>query len=196
MPNADRFYRVVPIFCRSVPDMKRTLLLLALCAGIVVPGAALAQAGPGPGMPPPTADQRAAMQKMRADAKVAAYGALTPAHRERVTAIVADVVAGRQERRAAAKLIDDVLTPDEQKAVRDAAESSMRARLAAMGGPPPGAAGAPPPNGGPPNGGPPRPFGPGGRFQPSAGRFLLMVSMSPPQMRNTMPRARSTSAPN
>ena len=169
--------------------MKRLLILLALCASVTVPAAALAQAGPGPGAPP-SPQQRAAMEKMRADAKTAAYGALTPVHRDRVTAIIADVTAGKQDARAAAKLIDDVLTPDEQKAVRDAAEASFRARRAAMGGPAPGG----PPPAATQNGPPPRPFGPGGSsFSPSAGRYLLMVSISREQMRSLMPRARSTS---
>jgi hypothetical protein len=173
------------------------LMLLALCA-TVIPAVALAQAGPGAGVrPPPSPEQRAMMEKLRTDAKATAYGALTPAHRDRVTAIVADVAAGKQDRAAAAKLIDDVLTPDEQKAVRDAAAAAFRARRMAMGGPPPGPPNAaqPGPNGPPRADGPPRAFGPdGGRFSPSAGRYLLMVSMSREQMRNTMPRARSGSA--
>jgi hypothetical protein len=89
------------------------------------------------------------------------------------------VAAGRQDRLAAAKAIDDLLTPDEQKAVRDAVGASFRARRAAM-------------MGGPPQGGPPQ----GGRFAPSAGRFLLMVSLSRDQMRTTQPRARSISGSN
>jgi hypothetical protein len=187
--------------------MKRTFMLLALCATVAVPAVAFAQAGPGPGpgpgvQSPVSPEQRAMMDKLRADAKTSAYNALTPAHRDRVTAIVADVAAGKQSRADAAKAIDDLLTPDEQKAVRDAATASFQARRAAMGaaGPPPG-----PPNAtaqGPnaaqpgPNGPPPRAFGPGGpRFTPSAGRFLLMVSLTRGQVRNLEPRARSTSSP-
>lgn len=177
--------------------MKRVLMLLALCATVGVPAVALAQAGPGPGMPaPPSAEQRAMMEKLRADAKASAYNALTPAHRDRVTAIIADVAAGKQDPASAAKLIDDVLTPDEQKAVRDASEASFRARRAAMGAPPPGPAGQPNAAQAGPNGPPPRAGEPGGRrFAPSAGRFLLLVSLSREQMRNLMPRARSTAAP-
>jgi hypothetical protein len=185
--------------------MKRTFMLLALCATVAVPAVAFAQAGPGPGpgMPaPPSPEQRAMMEKLRADAKTSAYNALTPAHRDRVTAIVADVAAGKQSRADAAKAIDDLLTPDEQKAVRDAATASFQARRAAMGvaGPPPGPpnATAPGPNAAQrgPNGPPPGAAGPGGpRFTPSAGRFLLMVSLTRGQLRNLEPRARSTSAP-
>jgi hypothetical protein len=177
--------------------MKRSLLLLALCATVAVPVAAFGQAGP-PGMQggPPSATDRAAMEKARADAKAAAYLALTPAHKERVTAIVADVVAGKTDPRAAAKLIDDVLTPDEQKAVRDAEQASRQAmRGGAMGGPPPGAPGGPPsPGSGAQAGGPPPP-GQGRRFAPSAGRYLIMVSLTREQRRSLMPRARSSAAP-
>jgi hypothetical protein len=162
--------------------MKRLLALLALCA---MPLAAFAQpappAAPTPGGPSP--DQRATMEKLRADAKTAAYGALTPVHATAVTAIVGQVTAGSLSRRAAGKQIDALLTPDEQKAVLTAADTSRKAMMAAMGGPPP-APGGPPPGPG------------GGRFgPPSAGRFLLMVSMPRGQRRFTEPRARSTSAP-
>jgi hypothetical protein len=176
--------------------MKRSLLLLALCAGVAVPVAALGQAGP-PGMQggPPSASDRAAMEKARADAKAAAYLALTPAHKDRVTAIVADVVAGKTDPRAAAKLIDDLLSPDEQKAVRDAEQTARQAmRGGAMGGPPPGTPGGPPPGPSAQAGGPPPP-GQGRRFAPSAGRYLIMVSLTREQRRSLMPRARSSAAP-
>jgi hypothetical protein len=172
--------------------MKRSLLLLALCATVALPVAAFGQAGP-PGMQggPPTAAQRATMEKARADAKAAAYLALTPAHKDRVTAIIADVAAGTRDPRAAAKLIDDVLTPDEQKAVRDAEQASRQAmRGGPMGGPPPG----PPPGAAAGAAGPPPPQG--RRFgAPSAGRYLIMLSLTREQMRSLMPRARSSSAP-
>lgn len=129
------------------------------------------------------------MEKLRADAKAAAYEALTPAHATAVTAIVAHVAGGALDRRAAGKQIDALLTPDERKAVLAVAEKSRKAMMAAMGGPPP-----PPGPGGPPPGAGPPPDG--GRFgPPSAGRFLMMVSMARGQRRFTMPRARSTSAP-
>lgn len=134
------------------------------------------------------------MEKARADAKVAAYQALTPAHVTSVNAIVAQVTAGTLDRRAAAGQIDALLTANEKTAVMAAADKSFAAMRAMRGGggpPPPssGAAGPPPPPG---PGGPPG----GGRFgPPSAGRFLLMVSVPPGQMRYTQPRARSSSAP-
>jgi hypothetical protein len=192
---------------RSFPDMKRPLLFLALCAIVALPVAAFGQAGPPPGVQgaSPSPEQRAAMEKARADAKVAAYAALTPAHRDRVTAIIADVAAGKTAPRDAAKLIDDVLTPDEQKAVRDVAQASRRAmRGGATGGPPAGSPGGPPP--GPPGGPPPGSAGSaaqaggspppqGRRFSPSAGRFLIMVSLTRGQLRSLEPRARSSAAP-
>jgi hypothetical protein len=137
------------------------------------------------------------MEKLRADAKASAYAALTPAHAASVQGIVAQVAAGTLDRRAAAGQIDALLSPDEAKAVLAAetkSRAAMRAAFAGAGGPPPPPPGGPPPGAGgpPPGAGPPG----GGRFgPPSAGRFLLMVSMAPRQMRNTMPRARSTSAP-
>lgn len=170
--------------------MKRLLTVLALCGTVVLPVAALAQAGPpGMGGAPPSPQQQAAMEKLRADAKASAYGALTPAHATGVQAIVAQVAAGTLDRRAAAGRIDALLTPDEAKAVLGAeakSRAAMRAAFAGAGGP------LPPPGGPPPGAGPPG----GGRFgPPSAGGFLLRVSLSPRQMRGTMPRARSSSAP-
>jgi hypothetical protein len=182
--------------------MKRLIGLLFLCACAAVPAAVFAQPAP-PMQGGPSADQRAMMEKMRLDAKAAAYNALTPAHASGVTAIVAQVAAGTLDRRAAAGQIDALLSPDEQKAVLAAADKSRRAMRAMMGpppdGPPPGPGGPPPGAGPPPPGGPPPGMGPppdGGRFgPPSAGRYLLMVSMSREQMRSLMPRARSSSAP-
>jgi hypothetical protein len=163
--------------------MKRMLVLLALCATVAAPAVALGQQGPPMGNPP-TPEQRAQMEKARADAKAAVYNALTPAHAASVTAIVAKVTAGTLDRRAASSQIDALLSPDEAKAVLAAgarARSAMR-----PGGPPPG--GPPPPGAGPPPG--------GGRFgPPTPGRLVLMLSMSPRQMRGTMPQARSTAAP-
>jgi hypothetical protein len=175
--------------------MKRLLVLLALCASVAVPLAAFAQPAP-PMQGGPSPEQRAMMEKMRTDAKAAAYSTLTPAHASAVTAIVAQVAAGTLDRRAAGRQIDAMLTPDEQRAVLAAADKSRAAMRAAMGpgGPPPGAGAPPPGAAGPPPGAGPPPDG--GRFgPPSAGRFLMMVSMSRDRMRSTMPRARSTSAP-
>jgi hypothetical protein len=186
--------RVIYARCRRLPGMKRLLVLLALCASVAVPPAAFAQpAPPMPGGPSP--EQRATMEKIRTDAKAAAYGTLTPAHASAVTAIVAQVAAGTLDRRAARRQIDALLTPDEQKAVLAASDKARDAMRAAMGpGGPPRGAGGPPPGAGPPPPGAEPP--PGGRFgPPSAGRFLMMVSLSRDQMRSTMPRARSSSAP-
>jgi hypothetical protein len=146
-----------------------------------LPAAAFAQQGPpGMGGPPPSPQQQAAMDKARADAKVAAYAALSPAHLTSVNAIVAQVTAGTLDRRAASGQIDALLTPDEQKSVLMASSKSRDAMRTAMGAPPP------------PAGAPPR----GGRFgPPSAGRFLLMVSMAPQQRRGFAPGPRSSSAP-
>src|SRR5579862_8309696 len=104
--------------------MKRVFVLIALCASVSVPMAACAQPAP------PTADQRAAYEKMRADAKTAAYATLTPAHAAGVNAIVAQVAAGTLDRRAAAGKIDALLTPDESKAVLAAADKSRAAMRA------------------------------------------------------------------
>jgi hypothetical protein len=168
-------------------------MLWCFCALALLPVAALAQQGP-PGMGgPPSPQQQAAMEKIRADAKAAAYAVLSPAHVASVNGIVAQVAAGTLDRRAAGGQIDALLSPDEQKGVLAAAAKSRDAMRAALRG-----AGAPPPGGPPPGAGPPPGDGPpgGGRFgPPSAGRFLLMVSMSPRQMRGLQPRARSSSAP-
>ena len=169
--------------------MKRLLVLLALGVSLAVPAVALAQPAP-PMQGGPTPEQQATMEKIRAAAKAAAFGALTPAHAGTVNGIVAQVAAGTLDRRAAATQIDAILTADEQKAVLAAADKSRRAMRAAMGGdgPPPGPGGPPPGAGAPPPG--------AGRFgPPSAGRFLLMVSMTRGQTRSTVPRARSSSAP-
>jgi hypothetical protein len=171
------------------------------------------------------------MEKIHAEAKTAAYAALTPAHAASVTSIAAQVAAGTLDPRSAEKQIDTLLTTDEQTAVRAAerkAMSDMRSAMEAAGigpmggrggppmgggpgGPPPGMGGGPggPPPGmwgprtGGPDGGPPPGSGGGGpppeggrRFGPAAGRYLLMVSLTPDQMHKLMaPRARSSAAP-
>ena len=164
--------------------MKRLWMLCSLCVLMAVPATALAQQGPPPGMgAPPSPQQQAVMEKARADAKAAAYAVLSPAHAASVNAIVAQVLAGTLDRRAAGGQIDALLTPDEAKGVLAAAAKSRP-----PGGPPPPPAGAAPPPGGEPQG--------GGRFgPPSAGRFLMMVSMSPRQRRGFAPGPRSSSAP-
>ena len=179
--------RMIYAGSRRLAGMKRALVALALCACVAVPLVAQGQpSGPSP-------DQRAMMDKMRADSKTATYAALTPAHAAAVTGIVAQVVAGSVDGHAAAKQIDALLTPDEQKVVMAAAEKSRSAMRAMMGpgGPPPGPGGPPPgdgpppmgPGGPPPGGGPPPPGG--RRFgAPSAGGYLLMISLSRRQMRS------------
>jgi hypothetical protein len=173
--------------------MKRVFVFLALCASVSMPLAALAQPAP------PTADQRATFDKMRVEAKTAAYAALTPAHAASVTTIAGQVAGGTLDRRTAAGQIDALLTPDETKAVLAAADKSRAAmRAAGIGSPgrPPGAGGPPSSGAAQPPGGPPPQGAPGGRFgRFTAGRYLLLVSMTPAQMRSLQPRARSSSAP-
>jgi hypothetical protein len=148
------------------------------------------------------------MEKIHAEAKMAAFAALTPAHAASVTSITGQVVIGTLDPRSAGKQIDGLLTTDETKAVLAAEQKSrdsMRAAMEAagvgpMGGPPgmggPGGRGGPPGMGGP-GGAPPDRAGPGGgrRFGHSAGRYLMMVSMTPEQMQKLRPHARSSAAP-
>jgi hypothetical protein len=183
--------------------MKNFLFALAFALGVLSPIAAVAQAGPGPGpadrqAPPP--EVRAKLERIRSDAKTAAFAALSADHRTAVQGIVDSVTAGTVDARAAARKIDDVLSSDEKSAVGAVAQKSradMRAAFAAAGmtppGPPPNA--GPPPNGGPaiggapPNAGPPGGAGaPGGRRGPSAGRFLLGLSLTPAQLRAARPK--------
>jgi hypothetical protein len=181
---------------RNVVGMKRLLVLGSLCVLVAAPAAAFAQQSPPPGMgAPPSAQQLAAMEKARADAKVAAYAALSPAHAASVNAIIAQVAAGSLKRKAAGSQIDALLSPDEQKAVLAAAAKSrdtMREVMGGTGGPPPGGPPPPPAGAAPPPGGPPD----GGRFgMPTAGRFLIMVSLPPKEKRGFAPGPRSSSAP-
>lgn len=188
--------------------MKRMLVALTLAAMAAVPLASLAQDGPPMGPPP---EMRAQMEKMRADAKAAAYAPLSSDHRSAVTVIVNQVVAGSLTYRAAVDQIDALLSPNEKTAVLAAEQTSraaMRARMQAMrgdngnGGPPPsGAPGGPAPGGPPPGaagsspGGPP-PDGmrPDGReaHAPDAGRYLLTASLTREQMRAARPRPSAT----
>jgi hypothetical protein len=198
--------------------MKRALVIVALTASVFMPVVAFAQ--PAPSTPSP--ELRSMMEKIHAEAKMAAYAAIAPAHVASVNSITAKVAAGTLDPRSAGKQIDELLTTDEQNAVLAAsqkARENMRAAMEAagvgpmggppgMGGPPPGmhggpggpdGAGGPPPGMGGPgmHGGPDGPpGGPEGRhFGRSAGRYLVMVSMTPDQMRNLRPRARSSAAP-
>ena len=173
--------------------MKRALILVALCTSLGLPAAVSAQAGPpgSPGMMPgadrPSPALRAAMEKAHAEAKAAAFAALTPAHAASVQSLIGAVAVGSLDRRAAAAQIDALLTADEKSAITAAAEKAFRTMHAAMGG-----AGAPPPPP-PPDAGPPPERG---RFgKPTAGRLLLMFALPPPAMRMTQPMSRSSAAP-
>lgn len=156
--------------------MNRWLIALALSAGIAVPVAVIAQqqGQAPPARQAPSPEMRAQMQKVFADAKTGALGALTADHRTRAQSIVDQVSAGSLDRRAAAQQIDDLLTPAEQTAVNavsQKARDEMRAirEASGMAGPPaggpPGA--APPAGAGPPAGTPTR--------KPDPGRFLVTV---------------------
>jgi hypothetical protein len=90
--------------------MKRALVILALCASVGMPVVALGQ--PAPSTPSP--ELRSMMEKIHAEAKMAAYAALTPAHAASVTSIAAQVAAGTLDPRSAEKQIDALLTTDEQ----------------------------------------------------------------------------------
>ena len=184
--------------------MQRPFLVVLLGAILAAPLAAAAQTPPDRMGPPP--EMRAKMQTIHAQAKTDAYSALSADHRSRVQAIVTQVTSGTMRPREGSQQIDALLTPDESKAVLGVARTTrdaMRTAFASMRGgsppdagatpaagtpvTPPNAAGpnAPPPNGAPgaaaPNGA--APGGGYGRRMPSAGRFLLMVSMTPEQMR-------------
>jgi hypothetical protein len=170
--------------------------VIATSLSLILPVAAVAQPGPGPG-PGPMAtsspEMRAKLDAVGAQAKNEGYAALSPDHRAQVQAIVAKVTSGALDSRAAGEQIDALLSPEETKAVLGIA-GSLRARVGAVlgGGPPPPPGAGPPPDGGPPpgagappDGGPPADGGPpgGGRHAPSAGAFLLRVSVTPEQMR-------------
>jgi len=172
--------------------MKRPFLVLMVAAFAGSPLLAAAQPAPGgPGgdaMGPPPA-VRAKLESISAQAKADVYAALSPAHRAAVEAIVAKVTAGALDPHAAGEQIDALLTPDESQAVLAVATKSREQMRVAFGGsaPPPPPDGGPPPPGPPPAAGPP-PGGPppGGmheRRKPSAGGFLMRVSLTPEQMR-------------
>ena len=183
--------------------MKRLILGLALAASMAFPLAAGAQSGPPPermGSPDhmgPPPEVRAKFEKILADAKAAAYAALAPDHRTKIQAIVAQVVAGTVMPRDAADQIDGVLTADEKRSVLTAAQKAHEEMHAAMGvremdgphgGPPPNGPAAP---GAPSMAGPPGDHD-GNREQhraPNAGRRLLMMSLTPDQMRALRPKA-------
>ena len=180
--------------------MRNVVALMVLAAAGFWPGVVNAQAT-APGTP--SSDFRTQMQAMRASAQTQAFAALTPDHRSKVQAIVAQFDSGAiATPRDAVQQIDAVLSPNESKAVTNIAVQ-MRANMMQMrngqgdgapngaaqnGGPPNGGppSGGPPnggpPNGGPPNGGPPA-GGAAGARTPDAGRFLLTVSADPAKLR-------------
>jgi hypothetical protein len=206
--------------------MNRALWLVALCAGVSFPVAAVAQQPSPRAVPPsPSPAMRALMDRIHADAKTAAYAAMTPAHATSTAAIAAQVAAGSLDGRGAAEKIDGFLTGDEAKAVMAAAGKTRYEMFAAMqaaggGGPMMGHGFAVPPGGmpmsrpsGPPMGGdhsgPPM-GGPGGMHgdwhghrqrhhghhgRLSAGRYLLMISLTPEQMHALMARPRPSATP-
>ena len=189
--------------------MQRIFFALFLAVAVGVPLGVGAQPAPGPDGAGPPPEMRAKMGALHAQAKTDAYAALSADHRTQVQAIAAQVASGSLMRRDAARQIDALLTPDETKSVLGVAQKSrdaMRAAFAGSGmpadrmhaGSAPANAGTPPSGGTPPSyavpgssapaGAGPGAGAPGGGPGPrrnamSAGRFLLMVSMTPDQMR-------------
>jgi hypothetical protein len=169
--------------------MKRPFLIFAVAAFAGSPLLAVAQPAPGPdagAMGPPPA-VRAKLASISAQAKTDGYAALSPAHRTAVEAIVAKVTAGSLDPHSAGEQIDALLTPDESQAVLAVAmKSRQQMRVAFAGSAPPPPDGGPPPNAGPPPAaGEPPPGGPPGaheRHRPTAGGFLMRVSLTPEQM--------------
>jgi hypothetical protein len=164
--------------------MKRWVAVLAIASSLALPLGAGAQPQGDPGRNGPPPEMRATMLRLAAEARRSALEALSPGNRARVRAIVAQTETHALDMRAAAKRIDDLLSPHERAAVL-AAAARMRDGMRAAGAPPPPEGGPPgggPPGGGPPPGGPPGGEAPGGGSPriggrtPDPGRFLLMVS--------------------
>jgi hypothetical protein len=160
--------------------MQRSLFALILSTFALAPLTAAAQPGPDMG---PSPEMRAKMEAVHAQAKSDAYGALTPDHRAKVQAIVGQVTAGKLAPRDAETQIDALLSPGERTSVGNVAESVHQKMRAAFGNGPAGGPPPPPPAGPGGPGGPP-PDGPGARGHrgPTAGGFLLRVSLTPEQM--------------
>jgi hypothetical protein len=141
-----------------------------------IPLAGLAQQPAPPAAPPggPSSQMRAQMLQARDNARNAALNDLSPDHRARVQGIIDQVNAGTQtDLRAAAQQIDAVLTPSESQAIlgeRDKMIASMHAQTSQQGAAGPSGQGGP--------------AGPPHRARSNdAGRFLLMVGISPERMR-------------
>lgn len=137
------------------------IITCAVVLALGAPLAAFAQMPPGEGPPPQ-------FVQIRDNAKTAAFNDLSPDHRAKVQAIVAQVSSGSLDPQDAAKQIDGILTPAESQAVIGEQQKMRDAMQQAFAN-----------NGG--NGGG---FGShGGGYQgqhasrqPDAGRFLLMLS--------------------
>lgn len=138
-----------------VGGMKRFRTLLMAGALLVVGAPLAASAQMYEGSIPPE------ILQARDQAKTAAFNDLSPDHRAKVQAIVAQYDSGSIQRDDAVKQIDAVLTPDETKAVlgeQQKMRDAMRQRMANNGEHHfPGSNG-------------------GQRRAPDAGRFLLMLS--------------------
>ncbi|BDE05566.1 hypothetical protein WPS_08420 [Vulcanimicrobium alpinum] len=156
--------------------MKHVLSLAAAALAIGLPLGAAAQSAPdsAPGGPPP--EMRARMERARDDARAAALGALSAAHRTQVQAILDQLNSGKlNDPRAAAAQIDGLLTADESKAVLAAHDKAV-ASFHRDGNPPPGAPQGPPPGAAPPD----------ARGAPTAGRVLVMLGVNRDRMHEMM----------
>jgi hypothetical protein len=178
--------------------MKQRLSLVAAFALAALPLAAPAQTpapmmSPGPRpcghmkpwpRPSMSPAMMAKIQTARAQAKTAAYAALSGPHRAAVEAIVAQVNSGKiTDLHVATDKIDAVLTYNEAKAVFAAAHTAMMQvhgpHMRGPGGP----MGGGPPGGGPMAGGPP-----GGGAMPKHGCDMAMGgSPAPMPMTSGMP---------
>jgi hypothetical protein len=202
--------------------MKRALLILSLCACVAVPMTALAQQAPPSPSPEMRALMDKIHGQARTAAYAAltpAHVASVTSIAGEVAAKKLDFPTAVKQIDAL------ITVAEEKAVWAAAAQSrrEMFAAMREAGGPGPMMAGGPPDRGGPPHfaggpadgpaggpgaapGGAPR-GGPMGGWQhghgrrghghgrPSASGYLLMVSMTPDQMRQLMPRARSSAAP-
>ncbi len=92
----------------------RSILAAGAFAALLSPVAALAQMAPGDGPPP---EVRAQFEQARSQAQTATMSDLSPEHRAKVQAILAQVQSGSLDRRAASSQIDSLLSPAESQAV-------------------------------------------------------------------------------
>ncbi|HKU66331.1 MAG TPA: hypothetical protein VJP85_01000 [Candidatus Baltobacteraceae bacterium] len=138
----------------------RSILFAGALTALASPLSAFAQMGP-PGAPPgaPSPEMHAQFEKTRAQYQTAALNDLSPDHREKVQAILAQVKSGSLDPHAAATQIDGILTPGESQAVLGEVQKMHAAIKAQM------------PDAHPPHGMMNR--------KPDAGRALMMLSMPP-----------------